>query len=108
LYLGELFEIEHKRPRNGIERAVRLTTASQINMRHTVSKCQFAVTGKAVEHQGESLVAFDIARTLEKFIQYSADQIFRRRNEARRRDLIRKLPGDQTVVICEVDIDLHI
>jgi len=108
LHFRELFEIEHQRERDGVERAVRLAATRQIDMRDTIGKCQFAVAGEAVEYQGESLVAFDIARTFEIFIKYSADQIFRRRDEARRGDLIRKLAGDQAVVICEIDIDLHI
>ena len=77
------------------------------DVRNTIGKGKFGIARETVEHKPESLVAFDIARTLEIFIKYSANQIFRRRNESRRRDLIRKLPGDQTVVICEVDIDLH-
>ena len=85
-----------------------MTTASQINMRHTVSKYQLAVTVETIEHERKSLISFDIARTLEIFIEHGADQIFRRRNESRRGDLIQKLPRNQTVVICEVNIDLHI
>jgi len=33
-----------------------------------VGECQFAVAGESVEHEGESLVALDIAGTLEVFI----------------------------------------
>ena len=52
-----------------------MTTARQIDMRHTVSKRQFAVTGETVQHEGKALVAFNIARTFEIFIEHGADQI---------------------------------
>lgn len=75
LHLRELFEVEHKRERNSIERAIRLATAREINMRDAIRKDKFAVAGETVEHEGEPLVAFDIARTLEEFIEHAADQI---------------------------------
>ncbi len=108
LHFRELFEVLHERARNGIERAVRLTTASQVDMRHAIGKCQFAVTGETVEHESEALIAFDIAGTFEIFIEHRTDQILGRGDVTRRGDLIRKLAGDQTVVIREVDIDLHV
>ena len=52
-----------------------MTTAREIYMRDTIGKCQFAVAGEAIEHEGESLIALDIARTLEVFIEHGADQI---------------------------------
>ena len=50
-----------------------MATAREIDMRHTIGKCEFAVTGETVEHEGESLVAFDIARTFEEFIEDAAN-----------------------------------
>jgi len=73
LNLGELFEIKHERDCNVIERAVRLATAGEIHVRHAIGKCQFAVAGEAVKHEGKSLVAFDVARTFEEFIEDAAD-----------------------------------
>jgi hypothetical protein len=108
LHLGELFEVLHQRARDGIERAIRLTTACEIHMRNTISKCQFAITRETVGHNRESLIAFDITWTFEVFIERSANKILRWGDIPRHWDFIRKLPSDQTVVICEVDIDLHV
>ena len=71
----ELLEIEHKRERDGIERTVRLATAREIDMRDTIGKDKFAITVETIEHKRESLVAFDIARSFEVFIEDSTDQI---------------------------------
>ena len=75
LNLGELFEIYHQRAGDGIQRAIRLTTAREIDMRDAIGKYEFAVTGKTVEHECKSLVAFNIAGSFEIFIEYRADQI---------------------------------
>ena len=75
LNFRELFEVLHQRARDGIERAIRLTITTEIHVRHAIGKCQFGVACETIEHQGESLVAFDIARTFEKLIEDSADQI---------------------------------
>jgi len=107
LNFGELFEVEHQRKRDGVERTVRLATAREINMRDAIGKGKFAIAIEAVEHERESLVAFDSTRTFEVFIEDGADQILGGGDEALRSDLIRKLPGDQAVVICVVDIDLY-
>ena len=72
---GELFEVEREWERDGIERAVRLTTTREIYMRDAIGKCQFAVASETIEHEGKSLVALDIAGTLEVFIEHGADQI---------------------------------
>jgi len=85
-----------------------LARAGQIDVRHTVGKCQLAIAGETVEHEREPLIAFDIARTFEEFIEHAANQILGRRDITRRRHLIRKLSGDETVVICEVDIEFHV
>ena len=77
-------------------------------MGHTISKNKFAVPGEAIEHQGKALIALHIAGTFEKFIEHGTQQIFIGLDKPRRGDLIWKLPVDQTVVICEVDIKLHI
>ena len=44
-------------------------------MCNAIGKCKFAVTGETIEHEGESLVALDIAGTLEVFIKHRANQI---------------------------------
>ena len=75
LHLGELFEVEHERERDGIERAVRLATAREIDVRNAIGKYQFVVTSETVEHEGKPLVAFDIAGTFEEFIEHAADQV---------------------------------
>ena len=72
---GELFEVEHQRERDGIERAIRLATTREVDMYNTISKSDLAVACETVEHERESLVAFDITRTLEVFIENGADQI---------------------------------
>ena len=72
---GELFEVEHQRERDGIERAIRLAAAREIDMHNTISKIDLAVACETVEHERESLVAFDSAGTLEVFIENGADQI---------------------------------
>ena len=71
----ELFEIEHQWKRDGVERAIRLTTAHKIHMRDAIGKGKFAVAGESIEHERESLVTFDSARTFEVFIETRADQI---------------------------------
>ncbi len=72
LHFRELLEILHEWTRDVIERAVRLALPHQINLRHAVSKGEFAITGETIEHQGESLIALDITRTFEEFIEDSA------------------------------------
>ena len=76
-------------------------------MCHPIGIGQAAVACKTVEHQRETPVAFNITGSLEEFFEDCAEQILIGGDKARRFDLIRKLPADQPVVICEVDIDLH-
>lgn len=71
----KLFEVEHQRERDGVERTVRLATAREIDMRDTIGKGELAIASEAVEHERESLVAFDIARTFEVFIEDGTNQI---------------------------------
>jgi len=75
LHFGELLEVLHQRARNGVERAVRLTATREIDVRNAIGKCELAVTIETVEHERESLVAFDIARTFEIFIEHGTNQI---------------------------------
>jgi len=77
-------------------------------MSNTIGKDKFAITGETIEHEGEALIAFHIARTFEEFVEHSAQQIFIGLDKPRRGDLIWKLPVDQAIVICEVDIDLYV
>ena len=72
LYFGELFEIFGQRACNVVERAIGLTFASQIHVCNAIRKSQFAVAGETVEDEGESLIAFHIAGTLEKFIEHGS------------------------------------
>ena len=75
LNIGKLFEILHDRTRDGIQRAIGLTHAAEIDMRNTVSIFDFAIAGKTVEHQGKTLIAFDTHRTLEIFIEDGTNNI---------------------------------
>lgn len=77
-------------------------------MCNTVCIRDLTVASETVEEQCQSLVALDVARTLEIFIQHGTDQILRRGNKARRWNFVRKLAADQPVVVCKVDIHLHI
>ena len=72
LYFGELFEIFGQWACNVVERAIGLTFANQIHVRNAICKSKFAITGETVEDEGESLIAFYIAGTLEKFIEHGA------------------------------------
>lgn len=69
LNVGELFEIQCQRACDRVQGSIGLTGTFQINVRNTVGKFEFAITGKTVEDQGKVLVAFDIAGTLEEFVQ---------------------------------------
>ena len=85
-----------------------MAATREIDMRNPISKDQSAVTGETIEHDGQTLIAFHISRAFEKFIEHASQQIFIGLDKPRRGDLIGKLPVDQTVVICEIDIDLHV
>ena len=54
-----------------------MTTAREIHMRNAISKSQFAITRETIEHERQSLVAFNIAGTFEKFIKRTTDEILR-------------------------------
>ena len=73
LHFGELFEIQRQRARDRVERTVRLAFACEVDMHHTIGKGHFAVAGETVEDKGQSLVAFHVAWTFEKFIQHGTD-----------------------------------
>ena len=77
-------------------------------MRHTIGKFEFTVACEAVQDEGETFIAFDIARTFEELVQDSADQVLRGWNKARHRDLVREFAVNEPFVIREVDIDLHV
>ena len=64
-----MLEVFHEWARDVIERAVRLALPYEIDLRHTVGKCEFAITSETIEHQCESLIALDIARTFEELIE---------------------------------------
>jgi hypothetical protein len=108
LHFGELFEIFSQWTRDVVERTIRLAAAHQIYMGNAIRKGKFTVTRETVEDQCQTPIPFDIAGSFEEFIEHRAQQILAGGDETRRSHLIRKLPTDQTFVICEVDIDFHI
>ena len=108
MHFGELLEIFHQRTRDVVERAVRLAATRQVDMCNTISKGKSAVTREAIQNEREPLIPLDITRSFEELIEHRAQEIYVGWDKARHGDLIRKLPGDQTIVISEVDIDLHI
>lgn len=108
LNIGELFEVLHDRAGDGVERAVGLAGTGEVNVRHAISIFDLAVAVETVEHEGESLFALDPDRTLEIFIEHGADDIARGGDKPRGWDLVRELTADQFVIVCKVDIDLHI
>ncbi len=77
-------------------------------MHNAIGIGNFAVACKTIENKGESLVTFDIARTFEVFIEHRADQVFGRGDKACRAGFIWKLTIDQTVVVSEINVDLHV
>jgi hypothetical protein len=108
LHFGELLEIFHQRTRDVVEGAVGLAAACQVDVCNAISKGQSAITREAVQDERESLIPLDITGSFEELIEHRAQKIDVGRDKARHGDLIRKLPADQTIVIGEVDIDLHI
>ena len=108
LHFGELFEIFTERTCNVVERTVGLAPTRKIDMRNSISKGEPAIAGETVENEREPLIAFHIAGAIEEFVEHCAQQIFIGWDKPRHSHFIRKLPVDQAVVICEVDIDLHI
>ena len=67
--IGELLEVERERARDVVERAVGLTVAREVDMRHTIGKLKLAVAREAVKDEGDALVAFNVAGTFEEFVQ---------------------------------------
>jgi hypothetical protein len=108
LNFRELFEIRHQRTGDRIQRSVRLTLTGKIYVHNAIGICYFTVACETIENKRESLVAFNIARTFEVFIEHRTDQVFGRGDKTRRARFIRKLSTDQTVVVSEIDIDLHV
>ena len=75
LNIGKLFEVLRDRARDGIERAVGLTCAGEVNMRHAIGIFEFAIAGEAIEHEGKSLVAFNADRTMNGVIEHGANDV---------------------------------
>ena len=73
LNFGELLEVFCERAGNRVERPVRLTLTGEINMRNTIGEGKSAVARETVQHEGQSLIAFDIAWTLEEFIEHCTE-----------------------------------
>jgi len=103
-----LFEVQREWTRNGIQRAIRLAIASKIDMCNAIREQKLAIACKSIEYQSKPLISFNIPGPLEEFIKHRADEVPGRRHEARHRDLVRELAGDQPIIICKVYIDLYI
>jgi len=69
LYVRELFQVQHQRAGDRIQRAVGLAISFQIHMRNAIRKFKFAVSCKSVEDQCKILIALHIAGAFEEFIQ---------------------------------------
>lgn len=108
LHFRELFEIRHQRTSDRIQRSVRLTLTRKIYPHHAIGICYFVIACETVENERESLVAFNIAWTFEVFIEHRTDQVFGRGDKTRDAGFIRKLSIDQSVVVSEIDVDLHV
>lgn len=85
-----------------------MTVAREIDVRNTVGKFEFAVASETIEDEGEVFVTFNVAWPLEEFVQDSADQILRGGDKARHRDLVGQFAINEPLVVCEVDVDLHV
>lgn len=105
LDLRELFEIGHQGTGNRVERPVRLALPGEINIHAAVQELDFAIPRKAIIDHCEPLIAFHISGTLEELVEHSTDYILRRGGKANHRDFIRKLTGEQAIIICEVHLD---
>ena len=108
LNIGELFEVRCERTRNGVQRAIGLAGAAEIDVRNAVGVFEFTVAGETIEHQGKSLIALDAHGTSEVFIKDRTNDVARRWDIASGRNFIGKLTADQPVVVGEIHIDLHI
>ena len=108
LDLWELFESNHQRIRDRIQRPIRLAVPGEIDMYPTIGKDHFAIACKAVEYDSQSPVPFHITGTLEELIERSGDPIFGGEDSTGHRDLIRESTGDQALIVREVNIDLPI
>ena len=75
LNIGELFEVRHERTRNGVQRSIGLAITCQIDMCDTIGRHKPAVARESIEHQSKTLVAFNIPRSLEEFIQDSTQHV---------------------------------
>lgn len=77
LDVRELLEVRHERTGNGIERAVRLTIAREVDMGDTIREGEPAVACETIQHESKPLIAFHVAGTFEEFIQHRADEVLR-------------------------------
>ncbi len=103
-----MFEVERERTCDVVKRAVGLTVAHQIDMRHTVGVLELAVACKAIEDEGKASITFNVTWTLEELVQDSANQVLRRRDKARHCDLVGEFAIYEPFIVCEVNIDLHV
>jgi hypothetical protein len=82
LHFGELFKIRHERLGDGVQRAVRLTIAGEVDVYDAIGIFDLAVAIEAVQDTRETLIALHVTGTFEKFVEYRADEILRRWNES--------------------------
>jgi hypothetical protein len=75
LNIRELFEVCHERARDSVKRPVGLAIPGEINICDAIGIFQFGIAREAIEHQRETLISFNITRTLEVFVQNRADDI---------------------------------
>lgn len=85
-----------------------MARAREVDMRDAVGIFDAVVASETVQHEGETLIAFHVARTFEEFVERRADEVARGRHEARHWNFIRQLSFDQAVVVCEVNVQLHV
>ena len=85
-----------------------MAIACKIDVCNTIREQKLAITCKSIEYQSKPLISFNIPGALEEFIKHRTDEVPGRRHEARHRDLVWELAGDQPIIICEVNIDLYI
>jgi hypothetical protein len=81
-YIRELFQCDGQRLGNTVRSTIRCAVAVQINVRDPVLENQFAVTGKSVRNQSQTLIPLPFRRPLEEFLQDAAENVGRGENIA--------------------------
>lgn len=76
-------------------------------MHTTVGKLNFAIACEPIVDHGKTVVPFNITRTFKELIEDRVHNILGSGDKARYCDFIGKLTGDQSFIVCEVNIDLY-